>query len=324
MPRSVEPSLPMSVRKISPTRAVLVHAGGDVALVAADRELVRDRLALARHALAARTRLGQRLADGLRRRSRRRRRAPGLGLLRVGAQRLGGLRAVAVDRERLDPQAPRLGVGVGDVLDGRALGQVDGLRDRARDERLHGAHHLDVAHVRDRALADRDVEHRQVLLRQAGRADDRAVLGEVRLDLLDLLLGVAERRKRQRHGAVDDRHLPAADELLELDQREVGLDAGRVAVHQEGDRAGGREHGRLRVAVAVRSPSSTASSHERRAAASSSLVGAGRVGDRVGGVAVHPHHVVVRARGSPRSARTGRAPPRRAPTRGRRGRSSAR
>ena len=28
---------------------------------------------------------------------------------------------------------------------------------------------------------------------QAGRADDRAVLGEVGLDLLDLLLGVAER-----------------------------------------------------------------------------------------------------------------------------------
>ena len=70
-----------------------------------------------------------------------------------------------------------------------------------------------------------------------GRADDRAVLGEVRLDLLDLLLGVAERLQRQRHGAVDDRHLPAADELLELDQREVGLDAGRVAVHQERDRA---------------------------------------------------------------------------------------
>ncbi len=107
MPRSVEPSLPMSVRKISPTRAVLVHAGGDVALVAADRELVRDRLALARHPLAARAGLGERLADGLlddRVDVGRRRRA----LLRVGAQRLRGLRAVAVDRQRLDPQAPGL------------------------------------------------------------------------------------------------------------------------------------------------------------------------------------------------------------------------
>ena len=256
MPRSVEPSLPMSVRKISPIAAVLVHAGGDVALVAADRELVRDRLALARHALAARAGLGEGLADGLLhervdflaahcRASRRR-----LTLLRVGAQRLRGLGAVAVDRERLDPEVPGLRVGVGDVLDGGALREVDGLGDRAGDEGLHGAHHLDVAHVRDRALADGDVEHRQVLVGEAGRADDRAVLGEVRLDLLDLRLGVAEGLQRERDGAVDDRHLPAADELLELDEREVGLDAGRVAVHQEGDRAGGGEHGGLRVAVA--------------------------------------------------------------------------
>ena len=35
-------------------RAVLVHAGGDVALVAAERELVRERLALARHPAALR------------------------------------------------------------------------------------------------------------------------------------------------------------------------------------------------------------------------------------------------------------------------------
>ena len=42
--------------------------------------------------------------------------------------------------------------------------------------------------MRDRALAHGDVEHRQVLLVQAGRAQDRAVLGQVGLDLLDLLL----------------------------------------------------------------------------------------------------------------------------------------
>ena len=74
-----------------------------------------------------------------------------------------------------------------------SLRHVDRLRDRARDERLDRAHHLDVAHVRDRALADGHVEHRQVLVGEAGRADDRAVLVDVRLDLLDLLVGVAER-----------------------------------------------------------------------------------------------------------------------------------
>ena len=130
-------------------------------------------------------------------------------------------------------------------------GRLTVLRDRAADERLDRAHHLDVAHVRDRPLADRDVEHRQVLVGQAGRADDRAVLVDVRDDLLDLLVAVAERLQRQRDRPVDDRHLPAADELLELDQREVRLDAGRVAVHQEADRARRSQHRRLRVAVAV-------------------------------------------------------------------------
>src|SRR3712207_4705906 len=48
--------------------AVVVHAGGDVALVAAERELVRDGLALARHALARRLDLRLRLRDRVRHR----------------------------------------------------------------------------------------------------------------------------------------------------------------------------------------------------------------------------------------------------------------
>jgi hypothetical protein len=146
---------------------------------------------------------------------------------------------------------PGLNVGVGDVLDGGALRHVDGLAQSPGHERLDRAHHLDVAHVGDRAGTDGDVEHRQVFLRQAGRADDRAVLVDMRLDLLDLRVGVAERPQRHRHGAVDDRHRPAADELLVLDEREVGLDARRVAIHEEGDRAGGCGDAALCVAVAV-------------------------------------------------------------------------
>ena len=149
-----------------------------------------------------------------------------------------------------------------------------------------------MAGVRDRALADRDVEHRQVLVLQAGRADDRVVLVDVGLDLADLGLRVAERLERQVDRAVDDLHLAAADELLELDQREVRLDAGRVAVHQEGDRPGRGEHRRLGVAVAV------------GLAEGDRLVPAlaGRVQQRlldqlvvdlVGGGLVHPHHLVV-------------------------------
>ena len=71
--------------------------------------------------------------------------------------------------------------------------------------------------------------------------------------MMSLICGraVAELLERHRHGVVDDLHQPAADELLVLDERDVRLDAGRVAIHHEADRAGRREHGGLRVAVAV-------------------------------------------------------------------------
>ena len=105
--------------------------------------------------------------------------------------------------------------------------------------------------VGDRALADGDVEHGQVLLGQSRRADDRAVLGHVGVDLVDLLLAVAECLQRERHGAVDDRHLPAAHELLELDEREVWLDAGGIRVEKEAYGPRGSQNRRLSVAVAM-------------------------------------------------------------------------
>ena len=70
-------------------------------------------------------------------------------------------------------------------------------------------------------------------------------------DVRDLVVAVAERLQGFRHAAVDDLEVPAARELLEFHQREIGLDAGGVAIHQEPDRAGRRDHGRLRVAEAI-------------------------------------------------------------------------
>ena len=64
--------------------------------------------------------------------------------------------------------------------------------DRARDERLRRAHHLDVAHVVDRPLPlgrlERAVEHRQVRILQRRRAFDRLVLVDVVDDRVDLRL----------------------------------------------------------------------------------------------------------------------------------------
>src|SRR5215211_3763919 len=90
-----------------------------------------------------------------------------------------------------------------------------------------------------------------MLVLEAGSSDDRVRLSQMSLDLLPLVLCVAKRLERQRDGAVDDLHLPASDQLLELDQGEVRLDAGRIAIHQKryGPR-GSDDHG-LCVAVAV-------------------------------------------------------------------------
>jgi ribonucleoside-diphosphate reductase alpha chain len=135
------------------------------------------------------------------------------------------------------------------------LRHVDRLADRAGDERLRRAHHLDVAHVVDRAVPlgrlERAVEHRQVRLLQTGRAFDGLVAVDVVDDRLDLRVGVAELSERHWNGLVDDLHQAAADELLVLHERDVRLHAGRIAVHHEADGAGRREHRCLRVAVAV-------------------------------------------------------------------------
>ena len=67
----------------------------------------------------------------------------------------------------------------------------------------------------------------------------------------DFRLVVTEPAQRVGHAAVDDLQHAAAGEQFVFHQRDVGFDAGGVAVHQEGDGAGRREHGDLRVAVAV-------------------------------------------------------------------------
>ena len=62
---------------------------------------------------------------------------------------------------------------------------------------------------------------------------------------------VAEALQRFGHGAIDDLQHAAAREEFVFHQRDVGFDAGRVAIHEERDGAGRGEHGDLRIAVAV-------------------------------------------------------------------------
>ncbi|TXT19206.1 MAG: hypothetical protein FD138_4369 [Planctomycetota bacterium] len=87
---------------------VLEQADRDVAVVIADAELVRDRLSSGRQATTNRT-TGNRLDCAI-------------GFLLVAlfrrVQRLRLLRAVAINRERLEAQLPAVDVGTLDVLDG--------------------------------------------------------------------------------------------------------------------------------------------------------------------------------------------------------------
>ena len=179
----------------------------------------------------------------------------GVAGLLAGRQRLAALRVVAVDRDRLEAELPALEVDLLDLLGRGGLGHVDGLADGATDERLDRAHHPDVAHVVDGPLAvgrlERAVEDRQVLWLEVRRALDGLVLGQVGEDLVDLFGAIAELAQRGRDGLVDDLEEALADQLLVLDERDVGLDPGRIAIHHEGDRAGRGEDGDLGVPVAV-------------------------------------------------------------------------
>ena len=169
-------------------------------------------------------------------------------ILLGGRQRLGHLAVVAVDGDGLDAELPGIDVELLDLVDRDLFRKVDGLGDGPGDERLHRAHHADVTRVMDGVVTHGAGEHRDVLGPDVRRTQDRHVLVDVGGDLLDLLGGVAEPGERTRNGLVDDGHRAAADQLLHLDETEVGLDAGGVAVHHEADGAGGSEHRGLGVA----------------------------------------------------------------------------
>ena len=177
----------------------------------------------------------------------------GLALRR---QRLHLLRAVAIDGQGLQPQPPAFHVGVGHVLGRAVLGHVHRLRDRPGDERLGGRHHADVGLPGDRPRAvarlEGAVEHRQVLglqlrprLRSCRACRCRPTIASI------CGCVVAQGSQGQRHRLVDDLQHPAAGQLLVLHQGDVRLDARRVAIHHEADRAGGGQHRGLGVAEAV-------------------------------------------------------------------------
>ena len=69
----------------------------------------------------------------------------------------------------------------------------------------------------------------------------------MRKDALDRRRGVAERPQGAGHRLVDDAHRAAAHQPFELDEPEIRLDPGRVAVHQQADCSCRGQHRRLGV-----------------------------------------------------------------------------
>jgi len=124
---------------------VFVQADGQVAFVAGDREFVGDAVA----------RLGQTSAE----RSLRGRFLGFCGFLvgfvglAVGVDRLEPFGAVAVNGNGLETAFPAFHVGRHNFFGGAFLGHIDGLADRARQERLYGGHHFNVGHIQNMPLA---------------------------------------------------------------------------------------------------------------------------------------------------------------------------
>ena len=83
-----------------------------------------------------------------------------------GVERLGPLRSVAINRDALEPQFPRLCVGVGNIRDRALPREIDGLGYGAAYKRLGSGHHLQMCHVVNATLAaerlERAIKHIQM------------------------------------------------------------------------------------------------------------------------------------------------------------------
>ena len=139
----------------------------------------------------------------------------------------------------------QLQVGQSQLLPAEVLAQRIFIKDKLDFEGLSQS----AFHTRERGIVE-------ALLSQGLMVDERRSLqslptGAIVHDVLDLSLGIFQGSKGGRDALIDDLEIASARQLLELYQREVRLDAGRVAIHHESDRPGRGDHRDLRIAIAV-------------------------------------------------------------------------
>ena len=191
---------------------VVIFAGAEIDLVAADHRLLGVAFAAVGHALALAhhhdtlddllnhflgercgARRGRTLEEGLD------------GILfvvlvsdKLRIERLAELGAIAVECVGFQRQLPGEQIGLLAVLDRRLVRHVDGLGDGAGNEWLRRRHHADVAFDREIALAGAAagigaVEHRIMLGLEMRRAFHRHGAADMDVGGLDLALAEAER-----------------------------------------------------------------------------------------------------------------------------------
>ena len=113
-------------------------------------------------------------------------------------QRLRQFGAVAIKRIGLQSQLPGQHIGLAAFPDRCGAGHVDGLGDRARDERLYRRHHADMRVHAQRALADAPagigaIEYRQMLRLQIGRAFQGHGAADIEIGGIHIGLGETQR-----------------------------------------------------------------------------------------------------------------------------------
>src|SRR5580658_1965229 len=98
---------------------------------------------------------------------------------------------------------------------------------------------------------ERAIEHRQMLVLNMWSAFDGSGSVDVTHDGIGLLMRVTQLEKCARNRVIDNLDHAAANQLLVLDQRQVGLDTSGVAVHHEADGSSRSENCNLAVSVTV-------------------------------------------------------------------------
>ena len=172
---------------------------------------------------------------------------------------------------RLQRHGPTdVGIGLGDPFAGKAEGtqhvegkivQAFGVQAQGVDTEVFaqdpfGEGELDVEGIIQGLLDGADGGLREPFVGERPVVDSRrpvqcAEADRVAVYVVDPGLCVTEGGERPGHHPVDDLETAPTGQLLELDQGEVGLDAGGVAVHHKPDGARGRDDADLGVAEAV-------------------------------------------------------------------------